>query len=203
LKRSHEPDFGEPRPLLADEAEAVAVLFSSAAPKLLPAALLMTQGDRARAEDLIQQAFHAAIKDWVTVGPLDPRRQEAWLYKVLQYKAIDTWRAGVREHLVPGLDFDQLRAPQDTAHRALCSIELDRALKVVFAMPPVRHQVMCLYVLQGLSTKEIAELLGIAQSTVRGHLKAARDALSKEVGPNLPCAKDDPDDNGLHREGWS
>lgn len=178
------------------------MLFRSAATKLLPAALLRTQGDRGLAEDLIQQAFQAAIKDWAKVGHMDPRRQEAWLHKVLRYKAIDTWRTSAREHLVPGLDFDQLRAPQDTAHRALCSIELDRVLKVVFAMPAVRHRVMCLSALEGLQTKEIAELLGIAQSTVRGHLKAGRDILIKEIGPDLPAAKDDHGDDGPDWKWW-
>jgi RNA polymerase sigma-70 factor (ECF subfamily) len=203
LNWSPEHDPGEPQPLLASEAEAVAMLFRSAAPKLLPAALLMTQGNRAQAEDLIQQVFHAAIKAWATIGHRDPRRQEAWLRKVLRYKAIDTWRASGREHLVPGMDFDQLRAPQDTAHHALCSIDLNRALKVVLAMPPVRHHVMCLYVLEGLRTNEIAELLGIAQSTVRGHLKTARDTLSQEVGPDLPAARDDHGDDDLPGEWWS
>ncbi len=207
MNRSPEPGSGEPQPLLADEAEAVDVLFRSTAPKLLAAALLMTQGDRARAEDLIQQAFQAAIKAWTKVGHMDPGRQQAWLYKVLHYKAIDTWRANAREHLVPGWDFDQLRAPQDTADRALCSIELDLALKMVITMPPVRHHVMCLYVLEGFSIKEIAEFLGIAQSTVRGHLKTARDTLSKEVGPPfLGANDDDPGDDGLPPGGlrsWS
>ena len=42
------------------------------------------------------------------------------------------------------------------------------------------------------SSAEIAELLGISQSTVRVHLKKARDALAEEIGPEVPF--DDPDD---------
>ncbi len=67
-------------------------------------------------------------------------------------------------------------------------------------MPPVRHHAMCLYVLGGFSVKEIAEFLGIAQSTVRGHLKTARGILSKEVGPAFPGAKDDGPGTTTRRE---
>jgi RNA polymerase sigma-70 factor (ECF subfamily) len=202
VNRSPEPDFGEPRPLFADEAEAVDKLYRSVAPELYPRALLMAQGNRAQADDLIQQAFQAAIMAWARVGHLDLGRQKAWLYGVLRYKAIDTWRASEREHPVPDLDSYQLQSPQDTAHHALCSMALDRVLKVVFEMPPVRHRVMWLYVMEGLPTNEIAGLLGIAQSTVRGHLKAARDTLSKEVGPILPFSDDDAGDDDLPRERW-
>jgi RNA polymerase sigma factor (sigma-70 family) len=78
---------------------------------------------------------------------------------------------------------------------------LDRALKVVKEMPPIRHRVACLRVLAGLSTAEVADLLGISQSTVRVHLKAARDTLMREVGPILPFEDDDAG-IGTPRKGW-
>jgi RNA polymerase sigma-70 factor (ECF subfamily) len=53
-------------------------------------------------------------------------------------------------------------------------------------MPPVRQRVAFLKWGEDLSCAEIAELLGITSSTVRAHLKRARDELTQEVGPEIP-----------------
>lgn len=175
-------------------------LYRAAAPKLFHRALLLAQGDRMRADDLIQLVFQAVIVGWETVSHKDPGEQMAWLYKVLHYKAADAWRARSREYPATGLILDELQSPQDTAHHALCSVAVDRALKVMKEMPPVRHRVACLRLLSGLPTEEVAEILGITQSTVRGHLKAARDELGREVGPISPFAEEESG-GGLPREG--
>lgn len=199
---SPDRDFDGPRRLIASEAEAVEKLYRIAAPRLFSRALFLAQGNRDQADDLIQQVFQAAIMSWARISHWDSERQETWLYGVLHHKAADAWRVGVREHPVADLIWDQLQSPQDTAHDALCSMALDHALKAVTEMPPVRHRVVCLRVLAGLSTREVANLIGISPSTVRVHLKAARDTLSKEVGPIVPFVDDDPGDDGLPQEGW-
>jgi DNA-directed RNA polymerase specialized sigma24 family protein len=116
----------------------------------------MAQGNRAQADDLIQQVFQAAIMSWAKIGYWDFGRQEVWLYGVLHHKAADAWRSWAWERPVPELILDRPHPPQDTFHDAMCSIALDRALRAVIKMPPVRHRVVCLRVLAGLSTREVA-----------------------------------------------
>jgi RNA polymerase sigma factor (sigma-70 family) len=162
----------------------------------------VAHGNHAEADDLIQQAFHAAMTAWAMVGQWGFVRQKAWLRSTIRFKGIDAWRVSNRVRLLPDLDPDHLHAWHDTAEEALCSIAVDRTLKVVFAMPPVPYRVMWLYGLEGMSVTEVAEYLGITPSTVSGHLKAARDTLNKEVRRILPFSKDDPSEDSLPRERW-
>jgi RNA polymerase sigma factor (sigma-70 family) len=191
VNRSPEHGSGGPEPLSADQAAAVEKLFRAAAPRIYPRALLLAQGDRAQADDLIQLVFQAAIVRWETVGQKDPGDQMKWLYRVLRNKAADAWRANGRERPLSDLAMDEPQSSQDTAHHVLCSMALNGALKVMKEMPTVRHRVVCLLLLNGLPTRDVAGMLGIEQSTVRGHLKAAREELAKEIGPILPFTDDD------------
>lgn len=52
-------------------------------------------------------------------------------------------------------------------------------------MPQVRQRVAFLKWGEEWSSAEIADLLGISQSTVRAHLKLARDELAEELGSEV------------------
>jgi RNA polymerase sigma factor (sigma-70 family) len=180
----------------------VEVLYRTAAPRLYPRALLLAQGNRTQADDLLQLVFLAAIMGWEKVERMDSTGQLKWLYRILHNKSADAWRVNGRECRLPDLILDEPPSFQDTAHHALCSVALDRALKVMKEMPPVRHRVVCLRLLMGLPTREVAGMLGIEQSTVRGHVRAARAELGREIGPILPFADDEPGAGQLLKEGW-
>jgi len=175
-------------------------LYRGAAPRLYTRALFLAQGNRAQADDLQQQVFQAAIIGWETVSRMDSGKQMAWLHTVLRNKAADSWRANGRESPFAEWIPDKPEPAQDPAHDAQCSIAADKALKVIKEMPPVRHRVACLRLLYGLPTREVARMIGIAESTVRGHLKTARDELVNEVGPILLFEDDEPG-GGLPQEG--
>jgi RNA polymerase sigma factor (sigma-70 family) len=167
-------------------------LFRAASPKLFRRALLLTQQNREEAEDLVQMVFQAAVTRWETIGHKDAGEQMAWLHKVLRNKAADFWRVNGRECPLTDLVLNQIPALQGPDQQVLSSIALERVLKVVNDMPPVRHRVAYLRLLAGFPTREVARILGIKQSTVRGHFKEAMRDLRKEVGPMLPDIDVDP-----------
>jgi len=171
----------EPHGLDAAEVE---VLVIRAADDLYRRALRNMQGDRPAAEDLVQEVFHAAVRSWGKIRQLPPDQQRAWLFAVLRNKFADHNRACQRLEPVgdlPGPD----RAADDVDRAALSRIVVERCWKVIKKMPPVRHRVAVLHWGENWTPKEIAAALGMAQSTVRGHLKRARDQLAAEVGPDL------------------
>lgn len=151
------------------------------------------------AEDLVQVTFQAAAMDWERrLCCLDQESRRKWLYRVLRNKAIDQWRIGGSRRLsaqqiesTPGLQ-------QETYHSALCSIVLQRCWDRIGKMPQVRQRVAFLKWGEEWSSVEIGELLGISQSTVRAHLKLARDDLAEEIGPETPFADSGDDmDEGV------
>ncbi len=192
MSASPEPGTGGSPLLSADQAEAVEKLYRATAPKLFPRALLLSQGNHGQAEDLIQVVFQAAIMRWDTIGHKDFGEQMAWLTVVLHNKAADAWRVNRRENSLTAVVSSQPQLLQDAGYQALCSIALGRALKVIMEMPPVRHRVACLRLLMGLPTREVAGMLVLEQSTVRGHVRGALNDLRREVGPDLPYVDDDP-----------
>jgi RNA polymerase sigma-70 factor (ECF subfamily) len=170
----------------------VAALFTTVAPELYRYATRLTQGDRAAAEDLVQDAFHDLALTWCTLRDGGTERQRAWLFTVTRNKAVSRWKAGDRlelgtEHLERS---GMVTPPDDTWYKTICALTLDGCLKVLEQMPPMRYRVAHLRWFEQWSTREIADLFGITQSTVRVHLKTARDELAAAVGPDLLLTED-------------
>jgi DNA-directed RNA polymerase specialized sigma24 family protein len=182
--------------LPADQAAAVEGLFRAAGPALFSRALLLSQGDRAQADDLVLRAFQDAVKHWSAgrdpVGSLDDGGKERWLYEALYRQAADDFRARPREVPAPDVDLAGSSAPRDT--------DLDRALIVMRRMPRARHMAACLWLLSGWPAAQVAVMLGMELSAVKEQLIKAREELSGELGPTQPI-EDVPGDHGIPGKG--
>jgi RNA polymerase sigma-70 factor, ECF subfamily len=177
------------------------VLYRATMPSLFIRARLLAQGDRQQAEDLVQDAFVAALCGWDKVGVLRPEAQQRWLFAVLVNKAVDTWRKIGRIDVTDTFDgLDGPGAADETYTRAACSLAWQRAFEIIQQMPPMRHHVVCLRWIAGWSSNEISVELGIRHATVRVHLKNARDTLITAIGPDVPFLAELPVDE-LSQEG--
>lgn len=165
-------------------AREVACLFATVAQDLHRFACRLTHGDNALAEDLVQEVFKAAALKWDEVRKKDLDRQRAWLFRVLKNKEISNWRTSSRCQITPDIE-EPAADPNSTHEKALHAIALDRCWAVIKAMPPNRHRVAYLRWHEAWSTDEIANFLNITPSTVRVHLKNARDELKTAVGPDV------------------
>ncbi|SER31358.1 RNA polymerase sigma factor [Actinokineospora terrae] len=172
-------------PRIPDEAaKEVAELFRYTARDLHRYAFRLNRGDAASAEDQVQDAFQAAALAWPALRPLSAGRRRAWLFAVVRNKSIDTWRksTGVESLTETGIS----TAPEDTHYRAVHLILLERCWKLLLTMPTARFRVAYLRWHESMSTREIADHLGIAPSTVRVHIKHARDEIIANIGPDVP-----------------
>jgi len=167
----------------------VACLYTAVALDLTGFARKLVQGDVVRADDLVQDVFHEAALGWHRIRRLDIGEQRAWLFSVARKKAISRWRAS--SLLDVWADTETCTFGTDDTHdKALNSIALARCWEVVKAMPPVRYRVAYLRWHEDWSPAEIGRLLNIAQSTVRVHLKNARDELQRAVGADVTFLAD-------------
>jgi RNA polymerase sigma-70 factor (ECF subfamily) len=174
----------------------IEILFRAESKALFRYACTIPEVDRAKAEDLVQTTFLATIDNWPQLGPLDPEEQRKWLHTVLKNKAIDQWRKGRRLRLTDEYDETEMPVLSDIADQALCAVALDRAWNEITSMPEQRQKVAFLSWNEGWSTREVADWLGIAQGTVRSHLKLARDQLVK-VAKTAPPFIEDHETGGL------
>ncbi len=147
--------------------------------------------DREEAWDVAQEAF---VRAWQALPSF--RGQSAfytWLYRIVMNVAADRGRQrGARGRAfgterVPEEDWDRVmldqgEAPDDLARRVEERERIDRALE---ALPEHHRTIIMLSDLEGLSYKEIAEVLHIPMGTVMSRLHNARKRLKDVLGPIL------------------
>lgn len=130
-------------------------------------------GNRCAAEDIAQEAFLRAYRDWQKVGDLDS--PQAWVRRVAINLATSRWRRlraeatallhvgrtpNAREHL----------PPED-------KIFWDEVEK----LPKRQAQALALRYIGDLSVREIARVMEIAEGTVRALLHQGRTRLKRQL----------------------
>ena len=141
-------------------------------------ACVRTRGDRELAADLVQDTFEAAARAWETLRGRADGRQRAWLLGTLANKDIsDFRRREAFRRKQPDILARYRGATSDTAARALNSIALEQARKIIEDMPPRQKKVALMRWQDHMKASEIAAELGIAESTVHAHLHTARGKL--------------------------
>ena len=138
-------------------------------------------GSPEEAEDAVQDAY---LRIAHPAQPQEmPRHPRGWIFRVLRNLCIDKLRARKsRLRLVSETDRIETLAQYSTDHRTpesdlLTSDTLDRVARAMDAMPPDLSETLALVVIEGLSYREAASVLGIPVGTVRSRLNRARQSL--------------------------
>jgi RNA polymerase sigma-70 factor (ECF subfamily) len=153
--------------------DALRALYDGHAPVLLAYAIRLTDGDRARAEDIVQETL---LRAWRNIERLDEtsRPVRPWLFTVAQRLAIDAHRAR------------RARPPEvgDAALQAVPSLDelepaLDRILvtDALQALSREHRAVIVETYYRGRSVAEAASALGIPPGTVKSRCYYALRAL--------------------------
>jgi RNA polymerase sigma-70 factor, ECF subfamily len=140
------------------------------------AVALRLLGNRADAEDAVQQAF---LRLYESRAGYSPRwRLNTWFYRILTNTCID-WLRRVRPTApVDGQEFPST----DTPERDLVRREHYALLQAGLAAVPVEARiVLTLYYGEGRTYREIAAIRGVAVNTVKTHLRRGRAALRKAL----------------------
>ena len=139
--------------------------------------LVVVLGDRAAAEDCVQEAFVKAYRSWKEWRGDAPA--EAWVHRIAINTAISHQRyTRMREvgQLIRRLG--RPAPPPDPASLAERS-DLFAALR---KLPPRQAAAIVLRHHHGYSNREIAAALGIPERTIASRLAAAKARLRRELG---------------------
>lgn len=121
-------------------------------------------------DDTLHEAFLRAYRAERDKRIAEPK---AFLFKIARNLALNEL-AKFRNRRVEGMaDFDAIPVTDgdnSPEQRAIIRQELGHAFDLINQLPPRVREVFLLRKLHGLSQKEIAERLGIAESTVEKHL---------------------------------
>ena len=125
---------------------------------------LAIMGSYADAEDVSQEVF---LKLYEKQPDFESTEHEAaWLVRVTVNLCKNQLRSFWRKNTLPLLE---THPAQDEEQHGLTEI--------VYSLPPKYRTVIHLYYYEGYSTKEIAEITGQKESTVRSHMRRARHTL--------------------------
>lgn len=162
------------------EFEEVALVHLDA---LYRSALRLTR-NRAEAEDLVQETCLRAFRNFHRFDPLSHCR--VWLFTIMRNLFLNRLRQAGREVLegdASALEALQerlmtptsvARNPEEEFFQKLLHDDIDRALK---ALPLAFREAVILADLEGLSYKEVAEVLGCPTGTVMSRLSRGRQLL--------------------------
>jgi RNA polymerase sigma factor (sigma-70 family) len=131
-------------------------------------------GSRTGAEDIAQEAFLRAYRDWDRVGSYE--HQAAWVRRV----AANLATSGLRRRLVEARALARLAARREPSLDPLPAENAD-FWRAVRALPHRQAQAVALYYLEDLSIAQTAVVLDCAEGTVRAHLARARRTLARRL----------------------
>jgi RNA polymerase sigma-70 factor (ECF subfamily) len=177
-----DPDLSAVRAAQADRA-AFAVLYRRYLEAVYSYAFFQL-GDHHDAEDATERTFLAALR------AIDGFRDQgasfrAWLFRIARNTIANSHRSRFRRRSSPLDELDQ-HPPAPDADPAAMSVRADelRAVRRVLAeLPDDRRQVVLLRFAEGLSTREIAQVLDRSEGAVRVLLhRALRDLAARLPG---------------------
>jgi RNA polymerase sigma-70 factor (ECF subfamily) len=138
-------------------------------------------GDRALAEDIVQEVWSRAVGAWRRRGlPDNPR---AWLLRVARNELASHFRRRRPEPVAPA-ELDLLAGgawPEAATAATLLSWGLARLHRSHAELIEAFH-------LEGRSTREIAEATGLSERAVEGRLRRARESLQRRLRPHVDFA---------------
>ena len=144
--------------------------------------------DRHDAEDVVQEASLRALRYFPTFVGGDGR---AWFLRIVRNTCYG-WRHHGYQAPTDSFDEEQHSSagPQPDPERLL--LQTDDAMLIARALsslPNHFHQLLVLRELEGLSYRELSDVIGIPMGTVMSRLSRARhalrDALGSEANPSL------------------
>jgi RNA polymerase sigma-70 factor (ECF subfamily) len=146
------------------ETELIRTLHAEHATALWAFALRLTDGDRGRAEDVVQETL---LRAWRHPDAFDDTRPaRAWLLTVARRVVIDDWRARRARPESPTDRLPEVGVPDETDDIVRSWLVSD-ALKTL--SPAHRDVVHCCYY-SGQTVNETAAQLGIPPGTVKSRL---------------------------------
>ncbi len=141
------------------------------------AVCLRYMGDRDAAEDILQDGFvtlFSKLDSYSGAGSF-----EGWARRIFVNTALMSLRK--KDAMKNTENLDAVWNVADSDPSPIQKIGNDDLLKMVAALPPGFRTVFNMYVIEGYSHKEIAEALGISETTSRSQLQRARMLLQSKI----------------------
>ncbi|MCU0467628.1 MAG: RNA polymerase sigma factor [Arcicella sp.] len=131
----------------------------------------------AEAEDIFQEAFIKIFKNLHTLEKIESVNY--WVKSSVIRTAIDHYRHTVHEREQVG--YDSVLEFSDNEENIFSSLSREQVLEIINQLPDGYRMVINLYLIDGYTHANIAEMLNITEGTSKSQLSRGRDLLKKEL----------------------
>jgi RNA polymerase sigma-70 factor (ECF subfamily) len=145
-------------------------------------------GDRADADDLVQETYAKALKGFASFA--EGSNLRAWMFRILRNAFLNS-RSGLAAQKTDFLEDREVSPDESVAHEVTPELLLLRAEneETVFAaiesLPVGQREILLLCDVDEMSYREIAEVLDVPVGTVMSRLSRARAGLRTALGAKL------------------
>ena len=151
-------------------------LYDRFAPKMM-AVCLRYMGDSERAADILQDGFvtvYSKLDSFSGEGSF-----EGWIRRIFVNTALMSLRKN--DVLKESDDLETAWGLASESTSALQDLSYKELIRMIAELPPGFRTVFNMYVIEGYSHKEIAEALGVSETTSRSQLQRARALLQSKI----------------------
>jgi RNA polymerase sigma-70 factor (ECF subfamily) len=159
--------------------EILEVLFNWYGKSVYRAAFLILK-DRTLAEDVTQETFLTACAKLDSLQ--SPEKVEAWLVHIAMNRAYDLARASHRLVLIPEPEIAEEPEPNPTLELVVDQETAGEIRSTILNLPAPYQEILYLKYYRELTSKQIAEVLGIPEGTVKSRLSKAKLLIADKLG---------------------
>lgn len=158
-------------------------LYNRYSPGLIANLIKLLKND-VLVEEVLQETF---LTLWEKRSELDPARPvDGYLFRISANKAKNLFKRAVHDEKMRAYFLPALEAGYEQVETQLFRKENEHLLHELLAkLPDKQREVYTLCKLEGLTYREVADRLGITESTVNSHIQRA-NALLKQLVVNYP-----------------
>ena len=152
------------------------IMYDRLASRMFPVCMRYI-GDRTAAEDVLQDGFitlFTRLDSYKGEGSF-----EGWARRIFVTTALMSLRK--KDALKMSDELDSVRGMKTETTSQMQNIGYKELMKLVMSLPPGFRTVFNMYAIEGYSHKEIAEMLGITETTSRTQFSRARAWLQNKI----------------------
>lgn len=145
-------------------------------------------GRNAEVEDVVQETFLRLHRTVIRKGPESILCLSTWLFRVAHNLAIDSGRKKTRRREQVSDEATTLASDQQSTEVSIDAISAmvrreacEMAMKELTSLPDVQRQAILLKVVQGMTMKQIGQVLGMAPSNACYHINQGLAALARRL----------------------
>lgn len=144
--------------------------------------------DEALLEDIFQEVF-IALWQCIQQGK-DIRAFDSWLYVTSHNLAITAVKRKIKEQAIYAHSYQEILDiyPDEIPDENIQETQYQLLLAAIEKLPKQKKEAFVLYKMEGLSTAEIAQKMGISTSSVKQYVKQAMLLIRRYIHSNQPIS---------------